>query len=393
MVYGQVKDALELPNYTDATTDITRPLFWRLVHADTGLPVNTAYGDSTYNAGHTHDYGAIVVHSTDTLNRRNLYVDANEDYHLILANRFFKLDPHKQYYVSIATPRRRIVNGVEVYEPSSWGTPNATCSIYSEPQDYVQQDAVVTDENGSVNTTFSAECGATTVMVQMKGRLSLPDGVNGGRIEVSRWPFDWFSGSAAEFQAVSGLNTALVNFRAEYPKATTLQPTKGCYTKADSTLLHQYVQGVPSNSINEYEQKLYLLASNTFKAPFDLPADGNRIVKITLIPLAGQYTDTRTMPVQHFTIAAIRSKPRPRSPTTGLCSTWASPWSPIPTNGHTPRATCVSTSTKWPPSKRMATTCVCPYTAMPTRNAPSAPNCTTCNLSRTMTALPRHSSY
>ncbi|WP_277060332.1 hypothetical protein, partial [Rivihabitans pingtungensis] len=45
--------------------------------------------------------------------------------------------------------------------------------------------------------------------------------------------------------------------------ATTLQPTKGCYTKADSTLLHQYVQGVPSNSINEYEQKLYLLASNT----------------------------------------------------------------------------------------------------------------------------------
>lgn len=302
MVYGQVKDALELPNYTDATTDITRPLFWRLVHADTGLPVNTAYGDSTYNAGHTHDYGAIVVHSTDALNRRNVYVDANEYYHLILANRFFKLDPHKQYYVSIATPRRRIVNGVEVYEPSSWGTPNATCSIYSEPQDYVQQDAVVTDENGSVSTTFSAECGATTVMVQMKGRLSLPDGVNGGRIEVSRWPFDWFSGSAAEFQAVSGLNTALVNFRAEYPDAHTLQPTKGCYTKADSTLLHQYVQGVPSNSINEYEQKLYLLASNTFKAPFDLPADGNRVVKITLIPLAGQYTDTRTMPVQHFTI-------------------------------------------------------------------------------------------
>lgn len=302
MVYGQVKDALELPNYTDATTDITRPLFWRLVHADTGLPVNTAYGDSTYNAGHTHDYGAIVVHSTDTLNRRNLYVDANEYYHLMLANRFFKLDPHKQYYVSIATPRRRIVNGVEVYEPSSWGTPNATCSIYSEPQDYVQQDAVVTDENGSVSTTFSAECGATTVMVQMKGRLSLPDGVNGGRIEVSRWPFDWFSGSAAEFQAVSGLNTALVNFRAEYPDSTTLQPTKGCYTKADSTLLQQYVQGVPSNSINEYEQKLYLLASNTFKAPFDLPADGNRIVKITLIPLAGQYTDTRTMPAQTFTI-------------------------------------------------------------------------------------------
>lgn len=302
MVYGQVKDALELPNYTDATTDITRPLFWRLVHADTGLPVNTAYGDSTYNAGHTHDYGAIVVHSTDTLNRRNLYVDANEYYHLMLANRFFKLDPHKQYYVSIATPRRRIVNGVEVYEPSSWGTPNATCSIYSEPQDYVQQDAVVTDENGSVSTTFSAECGATTVMVHMKGRLSLPDGVNGGRIEVSRWPFDWFSGSAAEFQAVSGLNTALVNFRAEYPDSNTLQPTKGCYTKADSTLLHQYVQGVPSNSINEYEQKLYLLASNTFKAPFDLPADGNRVVKITLIPLAGQYTDTRTMPVQHFTI-------------------------------------------------------------------------------------------
>lgn len=302
MVYGQVKDALELPNYTDATTDITRPLFWRLVHADTGLPVNTAYGDSTYNAGHTHDYGAIVVHSTDTLNRRNVYVDANEYYHLMLANRFFKLDPHKQYYVSIATPRRRIVNGVEVYEPSSWGTPNATCSIYSEPQDYVQQDAVVTDENGSVSTTFSAECGATTVMVHMKGRLSLPDGVNGGRIEVSRWPFDWFSGSAAEFQAVSGLNTALVNFRAEYPNDTTLQATKGCYTKADSTLLQQYVKGVPSNSINEYEQKLYLLASNTFKAPFDLPADGNRIVKITLIPLAGQYTDTRTMPAQTFTI-------------------------------------------------------------------------------------------
>lgn len=304
MVYGQVKDALELPNYTDATTDITRPLFWRLVHADTGLPVNTAYGDSTYNAGHTHDYGAIVVHSTDTLNRRNLYVDANEYYHLILADRFFKLDPNKQYYVSIATPRRRIVNGVEVYEPSSWGTPNATCSIYSEPQDYVQQDAVVTDENGSVSTIFSAECGATTVTVQMKGRLSLPDGVNGGRIEVSRWPFDWFSGSAADFQAVSGLNTALVNFRAEYPKATTLQPTKGCYTKADSTLLHQYVQGVPSNSINEYEQKLYLQASNTFKAPFDLPADGNRIVKITLIPLAGQYTDTRTVPAQTFTICS-----------------------------------------------------------------------------------------
>ena len=301
MVYSQVKDALELPDNDDPATDDVRPLFWRLVHADTGQPVSVEYGDSSYNAGHTYEYGAIAVHSTDTLNRRNLYVDNSEYYHLILANKFFKLDPLKQYYVSVATPLRRIVNGVEVYQPSSWGTPNATCSIYSSAQDYVQQDAVITDENGSVNTTFSAECGATSVMVNIKGKLSLPDAVNGGRLEVARCPFDWFSGSNDEFNAVSGLNTALANFRSVYPTDTTLQPTSGAYTKADSTLLATYVKGVTSNE-SPYEHKLYLLASNTFKAPFALPEDADRIIKITMLPIAGQYTDTRTVPAQTFTI-------------------------------------------------------------------------------------------
>lgn len=301
MVYSQVKDALELPDNDDPATDDVRPLFWRLVHADTGQPVSVEYGDSSYNAGHTYEYGAIAVHSTDALNRRNLYVDNSEYYHLILANKFFKLDPLKQYYVSVATPLRRIVNGVEVYQPSSWGTPNATCSIYSSAQDYVQQDAVITDENGSVNTTFSAECGATSVMVNIKGKLSLPDAVNGGRLEVARWPFDWFSGSNDEFNAVSGLNTALANFRSVYPTDTTLQPTSGAYTKADSTLLATYVKGVTSNE-TPYEHKLYLLASNTFKAPFALPENADRIIKITMLPIAGQYTDTRTVPAQNFTI-------------------------------------------------------------------------------------------
>lgn len=325
MVYGQVKDALELPNYTDVTTDITRPLFWRLVHADTGLPVNTAYGDSTYNAGHTHDYGAIVVHSTDTLNRRNLYVDANEYYHLILADRFFKLDPHKQYYVSIATPRRRIVNGVEVYEPSSWGTPNATCSIYSEPQDYVQQDAVVTDENGSVSTIFSAECGATTVTVQMKGRLSLPDGVNGGRIEVSRWPFDWFSGSAAEFQAVSGLNTALVNFRAEYPDSHTLQPTKAATPRPTPHCCTNMCRACQATASMSMSKSSICWQATPSRRPSTCLPMATALSRLRSFHLPDN-TPTRA-PCRYNTspFAAIRSKPRPHSPTTGLCSTWASP--------------------------------------------------------------------
>lgn len=301
MVYSQVKEALELPDNEDAATDDVRPLFYRLCHADTGQPVSLEYGDSLYNRGHTSEYGCILVHSTDALNKKNLYVDNNEYYHLILANRFFQLDPQKEYYISIATPERRIINGVETYLPSSWGTPDATCSIYSESMDYVQQDAIITDENGAVNATFSAECGATTVNVKILGKLSLPDAVNGGRLEVNRWPFDWFTGSVAEFQSISGLNAALINFRNEYPDATSLQPAKGIFTQENYDLLHRYVEGVEDNDTG-YEHKLYLIANYKFEAPFELPEEGDRVIHITLLPIEGTYTDSRTIPAQTFTI-------------------------------------------------------------------------------------------
>lgn len=301
MVYSQVKEALELSDNDDTATDDIRPLFYRLCHADTGQPVSLEYGDSLYNRGHTAEYGCILVHSTDELNRKNLYVDNNEYYHLILANRFFQLDPQKEYYISIATPERRIINGVETYLPSSWGTPDATCSIYSESMDYVQQDAIITDENGAVNATFSAECGATTVNVKILGKLSLPDAVNGGRLEVNRWPFDWFTGSVAEFQSISGLNAALINFRSEYPDATDLQPIKGVFTQENYDLLQRYVNGVTNNATG-YEHKLYLLASYKFEAPFELPEEGDRVIHVTLLPIEGNYTDSRTIPAQVFTI-------------------------------------------------------------------------------------------
>ena len=301
MVYSQAKETLNLTDNDDPATDEVRPLFFRLCHASNGQPVSIEYGDSTYNRGHTSEYGCILVHSTDGLNRKNQYIDQSEYAHLILANRFFKLDPEQEYYVSIAPPQHRVINGVETYVPSTWGTPDATCSIYSESTSYVQQDAVITDDNGSVNTTFSAECGARTVNVSVKGRLSLPDGVNGGRLEVSRWPFDWFAGSVAEYNSISGLNLALANFRAEYPDATSLQPTKGSFTETDHDLLKKYVAGV-ADPVNGYEHKLYLSASNVFNETFALPEDADRILHLCLLPIPGTYTDSRTLPAQTFTI-------------------------------------------------------------------------------------------
>lgn len=301
MVYSQAKEALSLTDNDDPATDEVRPLFFRLCHASNGQPVSIEYGDSTYNRGHTAEYGCILVHSTDALNRKNIYIDQSEYAHLILANRFFKLDPEQKYYVSIAPPQHRVINGIETYVPSTWGTPDATCSIYSESTSYVQQDAVITDENGAVNATFSAECGARTVNVSVKGRLSLPDGVNGGRLEVTRWPFDWFAGSVVEYNSISGLNLALADFRAEYPDATSLQPAKGTFSEADHDLLEKYVTGV-TDPASGYKHKLYLSASNVFNETFDLPEDADRILHLCLLPIPGTYTDSRTLPAQTFTI-------------------------------------------------------------------------------------------
>lgn len=217
---------------------------------------------------------------------------------LVIANRNFNLVPGKNYHVSIAYPSEDNAD-----QPGPWGKSNDVCSTYSDPFQIVKQNIIVTDVTSNVVTVVRVKCdGSETANLTLYAKLETVDKVNGGKVELPNVQFDWFF---SESNCKNDINTngvleALHHFRDVYPSATTLGNESGAFTKADRTLLKQYI-----------DNGRLLITANSTISKFN---DFGRF-EVAAIPIAntitvgGQQYDICTDPMM-FPLTIVKDGPR-----------------------------------------------------------------------------------
>lgn len=167
-----------------------KKLYFRFVDAD-GNPVkNVNYGtaeDPNYNWGTTTIYN--YVEETKKVDGKPMYEKINDEWNVVLANRYFNLQSNQTYYVSFAFDK----DGVTDKNQLSWGKPSDVCSLYSENFQMVQQKVLVTDANGSITTTVTIPCDDNaTPKYNIKAQLQTVDQNNGGSINLEGVRYDWY---------------------------------------------------------------------------------------------------------------------------------------------------------------------------------------------------------
>lgn len=217
---------------------------------------------------------------------------------LVIANRNFNLVPGKNYHVSIAYPSEDNAD-----QPGPWGKSNDVCSTYSDPFQIVKQNIIVTDVTSNVVTVVRVKCdGSETANLTLYAKLETVDKVNGGKVELPNVQFDWFF---SESNCKNDINTngvleALHHFRDVYPSATTLGNESGAFTKADRTLLKQYIDN----------GRLLITANSTISkfnefGRFEVAA----IPIANTITVGGQQYDICTDPMM-FPLTIVKDGPR-----------------------------------------------------------------------------------
>ncbi len=167
-----------------------KKLYFRFIDAD-GNPVkNVNYGtaeDPNYNWGTTTIYN--YVEETKKVDGKPMYEKINDEWNVVLANRYFNLQSNQTYYVSFAFDK----DGVTDKNQLSWGKPSDVCSLYSENFQMVQQKVLVTDSNGSITTTVTVPCDDNaTPKYNIKAQLQTVDQNNGGSIQLNGVLYDWY---------------------------------------------------------------------------------------------------------------------------------------------------------------------------------------------------------
>jgi len=254
---------LKLKGNYDALRDFAGTngsLFYRFYNVTDNQPVSgtdfygtglNSYGKATipsaYNASATLDDGATPQFETEN----------DKTVSLVLASQHFFLSQVKQYYVQIALPSTE-----DASQPGSWGTSAESCTAYSNNFQMTQENFVLNDVSGSLNTSVAVSCTADEVSdYSIKGRVRTTNPEDGGAVTLGQVPFDWYIGTKDEFNGVTGLLEALDHFRQEYQTATDYNQTvKGAFTDEDKTILQNNVYNATSNPGG----KLLLLASSTF---------------------------------------------------------------------------------------------------------------------------------
>ena len=173
-----------------------KKLYFRFVDAD-GNPVkNVNYGtadDPDYNWGTTTIYN--YVEETKRVDGMPMYEKINDEWNVVLANRYFNLKSNQTYYVSFAFEDE----AVEDKSQLSWGKPSQVCSLYSANFQMVQQKVLVTDANGSITTTVTIPCDDNaTPEYNIKAQLQTVDQNNGGSINLDGVLYDWYVDDATE---------------------------------------------------------------------------------------------------------------------------------------------------------------------------------------------------
>lgn len=167
-----------------------KKLYFRFVDAD-GNPVkNVNYGtveNPCYDWGTTTIYN--YVDESRQVDGKPMYEKINDEWNVVLANRYFNLQSNQTYYVSFAFEDE----AEEDKSQLSWGKPSDVCSLYSEIFQMVQQKVLVTDANGSITTTVTIPCDdKATPEYNIKAQLQTVDQNNGGSIQLNGVLYDWY---------------------------------------------------------------------------------------------------------------------------------------------------------------------------------------------------------
>lgn len=167
-----------------------KKLYFRFVDVD-GHPVkNVNYGTTEkpcYDWGTTTIYN--YVDQSRLVDGKPMYEKLNDEWNVVLANRYFNLQSNQTYYVSFAFEDKGITDKNQL----AWGKPSEVCTLYSENFQMVQQKVLVTDANGSITTTVTIPCDDKAKLeYHIKAQLQTVDQNNGGSIQLNGVLYDWY---------------------------------------------------------------------------------------------------------------------------------------------------------------------------------------------------------
>ena len=167
-----------------------KKLYFRFVDANGSPVTNVNYGTAespNYNWGTTIIYN--YVDENRKVDEKPMYEKINDEWNVVLANRYFNLQSNQTYYVSFAFEDE----AKEDKNQLSWGKPSDVCSLYSANFQMVQQKVLVTDANGSITTTVTIPCDDNgKPEYHIKAQLQTVDQNNGGSIQLNGVLYDWY---------------------------------------------------------------------------------------------------------------------------------------------------------------------------------------------------------
>lgn len=167
-----------------------KKLYFRFVDAEGNPAKNVNYGTAenpNYQWGTTTIYP--YVEESRTMDGKPMYEKINDEWHVVLANRYFNLQSNQTYYVSFAFDEEGKTDKSQL----SWGKPSDVCSLYSANFQMVQQKVLVTDSNGSITTTVTIPCDDKAKPVyHIKAQLQTVDQNNGGSIQLNGVLYNWY---------------------------------------------------------------------------------------------------------------------------------------------------------------------------------------------------------
>lgn len=167
-----------------------KKLYFRFVDAEGNPAKNVNYGTAE---NPNNQWGTTTIYNyvddTRKVDGKPMYEKINDEWHVVLANRYFNLQSNQTYYVSFAFEDE----AVEDKNQLSWGKPSDVCSLYSTNFQMVQQKVLVTDANGSITTTVTIPCDdKAKPEYHIKAQLQTVDQNNGGSIQLEGVLYDWY---------------------------------------------------------------------------------------------------------------------------------------------------------------------------------------------------------
>lgn len=167
-----------------------KKLYFRFVDAEGNPAKNVNYGTAE---NPNNQWGTTTIYNyvddTRKVDGKPMYEKINDEWYVVLANRYFNLQSNQTYYVSFAFEDDSVTDKTQL----AWGKPSAVCSLYSANFQMVQQKVLVTDSNGSITTTVTIPCDDNAKPeYHIKAQLQTVDPNNGGSIQLEGVLYDWY---------------------------------------------------------------------------------------------------------------------------------------------------------------------------------------------------------